>query len=155
MERPFYKRLLFSDKVLGPVGGGGQFDRVLIDAPCSATGLRPRLTFGEGDLHIDSLSQIQRRLIQRGCGLLKAGGTLVYSTCSVTKTENECAVLWAVDNLPLSLVDATPRVGGPSPHDAHGQVLSADECGMVQRFCPVQGRSIGFFLAKFRKRMYN
>ncbi|CEM03680.1 unnamed protein product [Vitrella brassicaformis CCMP3155] len=43
----------------------GKFDRVLIDAPCSATGLRPRLTFGEGDLHIDSLSQIQRRLIQR------------------------------------------------------------------------------------------
>lgn len=71
---------------------GDAFDRVLVDAPCSNTGvirrrvdLRWRVTPGE----IDRLRATQLELLTRGAGLLKTGGSLVYSTCSIEPEENQ------------------------------------------------------------------
>jgi 16S rRNA (cytosine967-C5)-methyltransferase len=68
------------------------FDRILVDAPCSNTGvlrrrvdLRWRIKSGE----IDRLRQAQLALLQQAAPQLKAGGTLVYSTCSLEPEENE------------------------------------------------------------------
>lgn len=74
---------------LGPQSS--QFDRILIDAPCSNTGvmrrrvdLRWRLRPEEGE----RLRETQLDLLRRAAGLLKPGGTLVYSTCSLEPEEN-------------------------------------------------------------------
>ncbi|MGD0813265.1 MAG: 16S rRNA (cytosine(967)-C(5))-methyltransferase RsmB [Verrucomicrobiota bacterium] len=68
------------------------FDRILVDAPCSNTGvmrrrvdLRWRINSGE----IDRLRQEQQTLLDEAAPRLKAGGTLVYSTCSLEPEENE------------------------------------------------------------------
>ena len=69
----------------------GLYDRVLVDAPCSNTGvmrrrvdLRWRLRLEE----IQRLSTLQIELLHRGAACLKRGGTLVYSTCSLEPEEN-------------------------------------------------------------------
>jgi len=70
----------------------GSFDAVLIDAPCSNTGVlrrrveaRWRLTPGE----VATLADLQLDLLQRALPTLKSGGVLVYSTCSLEAEENE------------------------------------------------------------------
>lgn len=78
-----------------PLPFGRQFDRILLDAPCSGTGtlarnpeikwrLRPE---GPAGLHA-----IQTALLERACAALAPGGLLVYSTCSLEKEENEDVV---------------------------------------------------------------
>lgn len=72
-----------------------QFDRVLLDAPCSAEGTlrkEPSLRDGATVSTIVRLSRLQRRLILRAYDLLKPGGTLVYSTCTFAPEENEGTV---------------------------------------------------------------
>jgi len=71
------------------------FDRILIDAPCSNTGvlrrrvdLRWRIKPGE----IERLREAQRALLEEAAPQLKEGGTLVYSTCSLEPEENESVV---------------------------------------------------------------
>lgn len=72
------------------------FDRILLDAPCSGSG-----TLRAGDVHatkrftpalVQKSQKSQRALLQKALGLLKPGGTLVYSTCSVLACENEDVV---------------------------------------------------------------
>jgi 16S rRNA (cytosine967-C5)-methyltransferase len=73
-------------------GPAPPFDRILVDAPCSNTGvlrrrvdLRWRIQPGE----IERLRQTQQTLLEQAALQLKAGGTLVYSTCSLEPEENE------------------------------------------------------------------
>jgi len=68
------------------------FDRVLIDAPCSDLGAlasRPDARWRKSPATIDRLVEIQAKLLQRGLEALRPGGTLVYSTCTISKRENE------------------------------------------------------------------
>jgi 16S rRNA (cytosine967-C5)-methyltransferase len=71
---------------------GRQFDRVLVDAPCSNTGVmrrRPDLRWRLTPDEINRLAQTQRRLLNAAAALTKPGGILVYSTCSLEPDENE------------------------------------------------------------------
>lgn len=68
-----------------------QFDRILIDAPCSNTGVmrrRVELRWRIQPSEIDRLRAVQLQLLRRAAALLKPGGTLVYSTCSLEPEEN-------------------------------------------------------------------
>jgi len=74
---------------------GLKFDRVLIDAPCSAEGtLRKTPSLGKGapEATIRRLARLQKRLILRGYEILRPGGVLVYSTCTFAPEENEAVV---------------------------------------------------------------
>lgn len=67
-------------------------DRVLLDAPCSGLGLirkRPEIRWNVTEKDINALSKLQRRIIYNASRYVKPGGTLVYSTCTITKEENE------------------------------------------------------------------
>lgn len=59
------------------------FDAVLLDAPCSALGLRPRLHFPHTLEELQGTAQYQRSLMDTAVKLVKPGGTLVYSTCTI------------------------------------------------------------------------
>jgi 16S rRNA (cytosine967-C5)-methyltransferase len=68
----------------------GSFDRVLVDAPCSGLGVlrrRPdaRWRVAQGD--VDELAGLQRELVAAGADLVRPGGTLVYSVCTLTAAE--------------------------------------------------------------------
>jgi 16S rRNA (cytosine967-C5)-methyltransferase len=71
------------------------FDRVLVDAPCSNTGVMRRrvdLRWRIRPEEIDRLRATQLELLRQAAALLKPGGTLVYSTCSLEPEENENVV---------------------------------------------------------------
>ncbi len=76
---------------------GHKFDRILLDAPCSATGVirrHPDIKYHRKASDIDSLVKTQRLLLKALWPLLASGGRLVYVTCSVFKQENQDQIAW-------------------------------------------------------------
>lgn len=75
---------------------GRQFDRILLDAPCSGEGmmnLDSKKDFETWSVaHIKRLQQLQKRIVMQAWQLLKPGGTLVYSTCTMAPEENEAVI---------------------------------------------------------------
>ncbi|EME3972265.1 16S rRNA (cytosine(967)-C(5))-methyltransferase RsmB [Vibrio fluvialis] len=70
---------------------GSQFDRILLDAPCSATGVirrHPDIKWLRRAEDIAALADLQREILDAMWQQLKPGGTLVYATCSITPQEN-------------------------------------------------------------------
>ncbi len=69
-----------------------RFERVLIDPPCSGwgtAGKHPDLRWRKTETDIRQMTKIQRKLLERGASLLKPGGILVYSTCTIMRSEND------------------------------------------------------------------
>jgi len=88
------------------------FDRILVDAPCSNTGVirrrvdvRWRLTPAD----FEQMPARQRNILESVYGLLKPGGTLVYSTCSLEPEEDEEVAEWAARELPGLTLEETRR----------------------------------------------
>ncbi|XP_012491182.1 rRNA (cytosine-C(5))-methyltransferase NOP2C isoform X1 [Gossypium raimondii] len=135
------------------------FDRVLLDAPCSALGLRPRLFAGEETIEsLRNHGKYQRRMFDQAVQLVRPGGVLVYSTCTINPGENEALVRYALDTYKfLSLAPQHPRIGGAGlvgrcefPDGYVEEWLRPGEEELVQRFDPSsQLDTIGFFIAKF------
>lgn len=131
-----------------------KFDRVLVDAPCSAEGtLRKGISArsGAAETTIARLARIQQRLIRRGYDLLRPGGALVYSTCTFAPEENEAIAahllaerdaILAPISLPFSASQGIVEWNGEEfPHAITGCV----------RIYPQQIDSGGGFIARFRK----
>jgi 16S rRNA (cytosine967-C5)-methyltransferase len=75
----------------GDVIKGEKFDRILCDAPCSALGIirrHPDIAILRRDSDIEPLNEIQKKLLDELWPLLKPGGIMLYSTCSILKAEN-------------------------------------------------------------------
>jgi 16S rRNA (cytosine967-C5)-methyltransferase len=73
----------------------GTFDRILLDAPCSGLGVIHRNPEAKWRLFsgdITRLAAVQKTFLNNASSLLKVGGTLLYSTCSTSETENELVV---------------------------------------------------------------
>lgn len=71
---------------------GMQFDRILLDAPCSATGVirrHPDIKWLRRNEDISQLAQIQKEILHAIWPYLKPGGSLVYATCSILPEENQ------------------------------------------------------------------
>ncbi|XP_034105373.1 tRNA (cytosine(72)-C(5))-methyltransferase NSUN6 [Drosophila albomicans] len=140
----------------GPPFAAESFDRILLDAPCSGLGNRPQLSCSIKQAKVlQSYPHVQRNLLAQAVSLLRPGGVLVYSTCTVTEAECEQLVAWALRKFPqIRLVDAQPKLGAPGLQLAE---LDDDQCQMLQRFGPsAENRSddldtVGFFIAKFEK----
>ncbi|RDX77327.1 putative methyltransferase NSUN6, partial [Mucuna pruriens] len=135
------------------------FDRVLLDAPCSALGLRPRLFAGQETIEsLRSHAKYQRRMFDQAVQLVRPGGIIVYSTCTINPGENEALVRYVLDKYKyLSLAPQHPRIGGPGlvgscefPDGYIEEWLRPGEEDLVQRFDPSSPLdTIGFFIAKF------
>lgn len=135
------------------------FDRVLLDAPCSALGLRPRLFAGEETVEsLRNHAKYQKRMFDQAVQLVRPGGVIVYSTCTINPGENEGLVRYALDKYKyLTLASQHPRVGGPGLvgscelSDGYTEEwLRPGEEELVQRFDPSSSLdTIGFFIAKF------
>jgi len=73
-------------------GDPKSFDRILVDAPCSNSGVlarRPEARYHQSDLALASLAKLQDRILADTAPALKPGQRLVYSTCSVWPEENQ------------------------------------------------------------------
>lgn len=83
---------------------GEQFDRILLDAPCSGEGLIDLNKLKDLDTwsvaHIKRLGQLQKRILGQAWQLLRPGGTLIYSTCTTAPEENEVVIDWLLRRAP-------------------------------------------------------
>jgi NOL1/NOP2/sun family putative RNA methylase len=130
---------------------GLEFDKILLDAPCAGNyatdpGWFEKRTF-EG---VKASARIQQRLLRIASGLLKQGGTLIYSTCSLEPEENELNMEWAVKELPLELEPVKLKTGDPGLTNVFGRKLSP-EIAFCRRFWPHKTKTQGFFIARLRK----
>ena len=120
----------------------GDFDRVLIDAPCTGTGTwrrnpdaRQRLK--ESDL--DELMPKQAAILDAACGLVRKGGRLVYATCSLLTEENEAQVSAFLTRHPdFALVPLAAAWTQERPPPCDGDFLS---------LTPLRHGTDGFFAA--------
>ena len=129
-----------------------EFDRVLLDAPCSGEGrflANKSITYRNwSERTVQQCARVQRRLLQSACQALKPGGILVYSTCTLNLTENEQVLDWALQSLPLEMLDLDLQVPGSRPAFAAGYRPAV---GKALRILPSRTME-GFFVSKLRKR---
>ena len=81
----------------GPPFPAESFDKILLDAPCSALGQRPSLSNPISSKELASYPSLQRKLLSAAVKLLRRNGTLVYSTCTFTSGENEDQIGWLLE----------------------------------------------------------
>ncbi len=130
-----------------------QFDRVLVDAPCSAEG---RIVAGESKAAADwsiqkvrRLASLQKALLHSGLEALREGGTLVYSTCTFAPEENELVVERALerygDQVDLIPIDTLDDLAVAPLGEWQGAAID-ERVRHARRILPPNE---GFFLAKF------
>ncbi|MBU3537668.1 16S rRNA (cytosine(967)-C(5))-methyltransferase RsmB [Polynucleobacter sp. UK-Gri1-W3] len=124
-------QVLRGDASKGAWWDGVLFDKILLDAPCSASGIvsrHPDIPFLRREADIRALQERQRAILQQAWKMLKAGGDLLYVTCSIFPEEGEEQAIWFAEQYP----DAV-RLGAP------GQLLPGE-------------LNDGFYYALFKKK---
>ncbi|HUK29240.1 MAG TPA: PUA domain-containing protein [Candidatus Acidoferrales bacterium] len=121
-----------------------QADRVLIDPPCSALGLRPKIYDSTSREKVNALADYQRQFLKSAARVVKPGGVVVYSVCTITKQECEETVEFAEHECGLHVVEQTPLVGSTDFRNA--EVLKT----FCQRFHPITDE-IGYFIGRFER----
>ena len=120
----------------------GAADVVLCDVPCSGLGIirkKPEIRYKD-PAELENLPALQAKILQNCAQYVKAGGTLVYSTCTILQRENE-------DVVRAFLAKNPDFEAAPWEH----KVCGAREDGMVTLLPPVH-QTDGFFIAKMRKK---
>ena len=121
----------------------GQYDKVLLDAPCSGLGVlghKPELRWRRTEETIESLISTQKDLLKCASTYVKKGGTLVYSTCTLNINENEKIVDWFLNQKKEFYLDSI----------AVNDIINSEN-GMLTLW-PDTLKSDGFFIAKFKRR---
>lgn len=137
-------------RVLPQRTGQEQFDCVLVDAPCTGLGVirrKPDIKWTKKEEDIGKIKAVQAEILTAVAPLVKSGGTLVYSTCTIEKEENEEQLqqfLAAHPDFQLdsSLSERLPQrvVDGGRYRDGYVTILPSDF------------QTDGFFIARLRKR---
>jgi NOL1/NOP2/sun family putative RNA methylase len=125
------------------------FDMIVVDAPCSGSGLfrKDAAAIEEWSLqNVNICSQRQQRILADVLPSLKEGGTLIYSTCSYSESEDEAIADWIVNE--IGLVPA--RINVLSEWNIV-ETQSAKHRAYGYRFYPDKVKGEGFFIAAFTK----
>jgi len=108
----------------------GAFDRVLVDAPCTGLGVlrrRPEARWRVDPDQVAALAARQRALVREAARVLRPGGTLVYSVCTLTREETTAVDEWATAELPELVALAPP--GPPWRGWGRGALLLPHDAG--------------------------
>ncbi len=130
------------------------FDKVLVDAPCSGLGIVQKK--GEvGDWwskkRAEGLGELQLRLLIAAVKMTRPGGEIVYSTCTLTVEENEMVLDTVLRKYPVEVIDID------LPFEAEDGIISYNDITLnptlkkAKRILPWQSGSEGFFIIKLRK----
>jgi 16S rRNA (cytosine967-C5)-methyltransferase len=118
-------------------------DLVILDPPCTATGIRPKIYDRKTRKDLEALSSYQKQFIYEAYKILKPGGILIYSTCSLTYHENEAHVEEVVDKGLFEPVEPQTRYVPRS-------IIASGEIPWI-RFNPVKHDSPGFFICLLKR----
>lgn len=127
----------------------GTFDRILLDAPCSGFGVirrKPDLKWQKTANDVKQIAELQFELLDRVSRLLKPGGLLVYSTCTIEPQENQQIVEKFVATHPDFELDSSLADDLPEAVSA-----LADQAGFIQ-ILPHQFQSDGFFISRLKRK---
>jgi len=120
---------------------GFTFDAILLDAPCSATGVvrrQPDILLHRREEDIAALAQAQSRLLDATWPMLRPGGVLLYATCSILAEENSAQV--------AAFLERTPDASAETLPEAFGHAA-----GPGRQRLPGEDGMDGFFYARLRK----
>jgi 16S rRNA (cytosine967-C5)-methyltransferase len=124
----------------------GKADIVICDVPCSGLGVigrKPDIKYRVTPSKIQELVELQRRILHNAASYVKPGGVLIYSTCTVSREENQENVEWFKANYPFRAESLNPYL----PRELWR--LTTQE-GYLQ-LMPGIHESDGFFLARLRR----
>ena len=128
-----------------------QFDKVLLDAPCSGEGRFLGNNVGTyrnwSKRTVRELAKLQKKLFKSAYTALKPNGMMVYSTCTLNKDENENILQWAIENFNVKLLDI--NIDFKEKMQGFNDGLD-DSINKAIRILPSKNME-GFFVAKFRK----
>lgn len=129
---------------------GNYFDVLVVDAPCSGSGLfrKDPDAVNEWSLdHVQLCSQRQQRILSDILPVLKEDGILIYATCSYSKEEDEAIADWLVEEMDMQSLTV-------QTDDAWGIVTTVSEkqAATGYRFYPDKLKGEGFFIAAFSKK---
>lgn len=118
-------------------------DKVLLDPPCSALGVRPKFSASITKRDILNYYKYQVQFLKSASKILRKGGTLIYSVCTITKEEVEAIFEFAINNLNLEPLEQEIFIAdtGLKPYDINA----------IQRFAPHKHDTPGFSIIKMIK----
>ncbi|MCI1985635.1 MAG: 16S rRNA (cytosine(967)-C(5))-methyltransferase RsmB [Lactobacillus sp.] len=121
------------------------FDRVLVDAPCSGLGLirrKPEIKYEKQPADLVNLPKIQLAILEAVAGLVKAGGRLTYSTCTIVREENQAVIdAFLVAHPEFTQIQTPTAKGLTKAHGALALQLYPDDYG-----------TDGFYIAALQRR---
>lgn len=130
------------------------FDKILVDAPCSALGITQK----KGEVSnwwdirkAEAMSDQQFRLLVSAIKMCKVGGEIVYSTCTLTLEENEFVISKILKKYPVKLLDIELPVQSTPGFSTYGDMDLGDDLKKCHRILPWEINSEGFFVAKLIK----
>jgi 16S rRNA (cytosine967-C5)-methyltransferase len=132
---------------IGDLAPEGGFDRVLVDAPCSGLGsLRrnPDARWRVKPTDPSRLADVQKALLARASRVLRSGGVLVYSTCTLLPEENEAVV--------EAFLRESPHFALAAPSEAPEEVRELLDASGYLRCWPHRHDSDGFYAARLERR---
>ncbi len=138
-----------SDGAVARAEDAERYDVVLLDAPCSGLGImrsKPDIKLHHRPEDMEELVQLQKRLLSVAAAAVKPGGTLVYSTCTLNKQENDEQVEWFLKKYPNFMLK-----------DLENRLPSLPECDRLWKkyltLWPQAGGHDGFFVARLEKKV--
>ena len=130
---------------------GIEFDKVLLDAPCSGNFVTDRNWFNKKSIEgIQKIADIQKSLIRAALSVLKKGGILIYSTCSLEPEENELNMEWMLGHFKVIIEKTNIKVGSPGLTKVFDRKLNPYVAN-CRRFWPHKAKTEGFFIARIKK----
>ena len=121
-------------------------DIVLCDVPCSGLGViakKPDIKYKTSKAKIEELVVLQRKILNNASAYVKEGGTLIYSTCTISQEENEGNIEWFTNNYPYELENIDSHLCEELRSETTAQ-------GYLQ-LLPGIHKTDGFFVAKLKR----
>lgn len=139
-------------------------DVLIMDVPCSGLGVMGKkrdIKYHASPEGLKSITALQKQIVEQSWQYVKPGGTLLYSTCTINRAENEEMVRWIVENLPFE-PESTEKVLPEQLLQQKQQILQLcrgkgdDTDGLLSSACiqllPGYMDADGFFFAKLRRK---
>ena len=135
------------DATMFDVDSEFQADIVIADVPCSGYGVigkKPEIKYRVTPQKQDEIVILQRTILDRAAQYVKPRGSLIFSTCTIAKEENEQNMLWFMNHYPFKLESLDAFL----PEELHSETTAL---GYLQ-LLPGVHKTDGFFIAKFRRK---
>jgi len=130
------------------------FDKILVDAPCSGLGIiqkKEEISNWWSQEIAERLGDLQLRLLIAAIKMVKTGGTVVYSTCTLTPEENEFIIDKALKKYPIELEYIELPVKSHEGFTSYNGTTLDPNLSKTRRILPWEVNSDGFFIAKLKK----